>query len=65
MYYLRTRPKADAIKFTVDNEMLAADRTKAENKENAAVAASAPGAMKGTQGLATVDDEDGCLNCGT
>ena len=29
MYYLRTRPKADAIKFTVDQEQLAKDRTKA------------------------------------
>jgi len=47
--------------------MLAADRVKAENKENAAaaaVSAAVPGAMKGTNGLATVDDEDGCLNCG-
>ena len=26
MYYLRTRPKADAIKFTVDQEQLAKDR---------------------------------------
>merc|ERR1711937_1083543 len=31
MYYLRTRPKADAIKFTVDQEMLA--ETNAQNKE--------------------------------
>jgi ribonucleoside-diphosphate reductase subunit M1 len=30
MYYLRTRPKADAIKFTVDQEQLVADRRKAE-----------------------------------
>lgn len=29
MYYLRTRPKADAIKFTVDQEQLVKDRTKA------------------------------------
>lgn len=28
MYYLRTRPKADAIKFTVDQEQLVKDRTK-------------------------------------
>jgi ribonucleotide reductase alpha subunit len=28
MYYLRTRPKADAIKFTLDQEQLAADEKK-------------------------------------
>jgi ribonucleotide reductase alpha subunit len=28
MYYLRTRPKADAIKFTLDQEQLAADQKK-------------------------------------
>jgi ribonucleoside-diphosphate reductase subunit M1 len=28
MYYLRTRPKADAIKFTVDQEQLVKDRLK-------------------------------------
>merc|ERR1712194_817415 len=31
MYYLRTRPKADAIQFTVDQEQLVADRV---NKGN-------------------------------
>jgi ribonucleoside-diphosphate reductase subunit M1 len=40
MYYLRTRPKADAIQFTVDQEQLAADVKKASidngtGKENA------------------------------
>lgn len=44
MYYLRTRPKADAIQFTVDQEKLAADikkkaevsneKSKGEGKEN-------------------------------
>ena len=39
MYYLRTRPKADAIKFTVDQEQLVADRVKKDmviedDKEN-------------------------------
>jgi ribonucleoside-diphosphate reductase subunit M1 len=36
MYYLRTRPKADAIKFTIDQEQLVADQKK--------IAASQPGA---------------------
>ena len=35
MYYLRTRPKADAIKFTVDQAALAQTRANA-NKENSA-----------------------------
>jgi ribonucleoside-diphosphate reductase subunit M1 len=38
MYYLRTRPKADAIKFTVDQEQLIADKLKQQatlqDKEN-------------------------------
>ena len=36
MYYLRTRPKADAIKFTVDQAALAKTRANT-NKENTAV----------------------------
>lgn len=32
MYYLRTRPKADAIKFTVDQEQLARDRKAPQDK---------------------------------
>lgn len=32
MYYLRTRPKADAIKFTVDQQQLTADRKAAAQK---------------------------------
>mmetsp|Transcript_4420 Transcript_4420/g.14648 ORF Transcript_4420/g.14648 Transcript_4420/m.14648 type:complete len:837 (+) Transcript_4420:81-2591(+) len=38
MYYLRTKPKADAIKFTVDTQMLAKSQAKkntdSSNKEN-------------------------------
>jgi len=69
MYYLRTRPKADAIKFTVDVEKLAEDTKNAKlsentNKENTASASSAPSPAKGIKGLTTVDDEEGCLNCG-
>jgi ribonucleoside-diphosphate reductase subunit M1 len=70
MYYLRTRPKADAIKFTVDQEQLVADRlqnAKLQDKENTAQATSPSSVvaqMKGTTGLTTVDDEEGCLNCG-
>jgi ribonucleoside-diphosphate reductase alpha subunit len=84
MYYLRTRPKADAIKFTVDQEQLMADKLKQQKQEAATLKdkenskPSVPGVdaaassglptvtpMKtGTQGLTTVDEEEGCLNCG-
>merc|ERR1712085_203866 len=41
MYYLRSRPKADAIQFTVDQEKLTADAKEraaaSSNKENAPV----------------------------
>ena len=100
MYYLRTRPKADAIKFTVDQEQLVADKLKQQatlqDKENVrsgptipsspstaastvtkpamvsqlpsvpVVAAStmAKPMQSGTAGLTTVDEDEGCLNCG-
>ena len=65
MYYLRTRPKADAIKFTVDVEKLAEETKNAKlsenvNKENATASAPSPG--KTFKGLSTVDDDEGCLN---
>jgi ribonucleoside-diphosphate reductase subunit M1 len=73
MYYLRSRPKADAIKFTVDTEQLVAEKLKEAqitetDKEN--TVASPPPAVKGiaaatgTKGLTTQDDADECLNCG-
>merc|ERR1712086_70130 len=34
MYYLRTRPKADAIQFTVDQESLTAEKAKGNKKES-------------------------------
>jgi ribonucleotide reductase alpha subunit len=71
MYYLRTRPKADAIKFTVDQEQLVSNKmkeVKLVDKENSSnmVTPPLPGAtaMKGTQGLTTEDEEDMCLSCG-
>lgn len=77
MYYLRTRPKADAIKFTVDQEALAAEKKKSPSsptmdKENSNVVSPPASAGKrmtpimaqGTKGLQTEDDEDMCLSCG-
>ena len=72
MYYLRTRPKADAIQFTVDQEQLVADRNKAANsetngKENTettgnVIAPVQPLVSKSALGQA--DEEEVCLNCG-
>jgi ribonucleotide reductase alpha subunit len=71
MYYLRTRPKADAIQFTVNQEMLA------ETTQNPAVnsprksssptsVASGPKASLSSKfaSLAMKDEEEECLNCG-
>jgi len=65
MYYLRTRPKADAIQFTVNQEQLVADQNKAGNKENEtqnSIASIKPSA-KGISGLQTTEESE-CLNCG-
>ena len=69
MYYLRTRPKADAIQFTVNQEQLVADRlnaSKLSDKENAAanMTPGEPMVSKGSVGLDVKDDEEECLNCG-
>jgi ribonucleoside-diphosphate reductase subunit M1 len=70
MYYLRTRPKADAIQFTVNQEQLVADRMKAaklsekENTTSSNTPAPEPVVGKGSAGLETRDEEEECLNCG-
>lgn len=48
MYYLRSRPKADAIQFTVDQQMLRQTRTAGEE----AAGAASPGASSGTPAAA-------------
>jgi len=69
MYYLRTRPKADAIQFTVNQEMLAettrgAPQDKAESPTS--VTATSKMMSVGTKfaGLQVKDEEEECLNCG-
>ena len=69
MYYLRTRPKADAIQFTVNQEQLVADRMKSAkftDKENSIAnrEAAEPLMSKVPAGLEVKDDEEECLNCG-
>ena len=78
MYYLRTRPKAEAIQFTVNQEMLA------ETNANPAAAEAPEAPEKKSQtsptsptanvdkasvsskfaGLQMKDEEEECLNCG-
>jgi ribonucleoside-diphosphate reductase subunit M1 len=77
MYYLRTRPKADAIKFTVDQEQLNVDRVNKEksilaankeNQDNQVLSKSSSKitdpVFKGTEGLTVVGEDEECLNCG-
>ena len=61
MYYLRTRPKADAIQFTVNKEQLAEDRKAGEEKKTDSPDLAVG---QGTAGLQTVGGEEECLNCG-
>merc|ERR1711933_555990 len=65
MYYLRTRPKADAIQFTVNQEQLRADKLKAsgeaQNKENVN---SLSGLSLEQKQQIPKEDDDVCLSCG-
>lgn len=68
MYYLRTRPKADAIQFTVDQSSLKVSREEnaATGVNAAAASAAAAGAIAPaapTPGL-EVEEEPECLSCG-
>ena len=69
MYYLRTRPKADAIKFTVDTEMLAKSKSASTVTPVKSTKFNAPGSFSPTSvlngpGMAEEEEEEGCLNCG-
>ena len=76
MYYLRTRPKADAIQFTVNQEMLAetnqnpaaeAENQKERQKSPTSVAAATGGKASVNSKFAALqmkDEEEECLNCG-
>jgi len=59
MYYLRTRPKADAIQFTVDQEQLTADRLKDVN-----INADEKKPPQDRASTLEMKEDDECLNCG-
>jgi hypothetical protein len=69
MYYLRTRPKADAIQFTVNQEMLAETNRAPQDKgaEPSPTSVASTGKMSVVSkfaGLQMKDEEEECLNCG-
>jgi hypothetical protein len=81
MYYLRTRPAADAIKFTVDVEMLLKDAGQIEvknlipksplvQKENQLEDEVTPSKKVKTEEkkkslFPTCSDPDNCISCGS
>jgi ribonucleoside-diphosphate reductase subunit M1 len=72
MYYLRTRPKADAIQFTVNQEQLVASKTKQDGALREKENTNAPDAngipkvqpLVSKEQLALPVDDEECLNCG-
>jgi hypothetical protein len=64
MYYLRTRPKADAIQFTVDQTALAQTRKADATSKAAASKAQSEdvGVSKATKGL-EFEPEIQCESC--
>ena len=73
MYYLRTRPKADAIQFTVNQEMLAETNQNPASPEapkkvpsptSASADISKPTVNTKFASLQMKDEEEECLNCG-
>ena len=54
MYYLRTRPAVDAIKFTVDKMALKDSATKQESEE-----------ANMADMMCSIDNRDNCLSCGS
>ena len=72
MYYLRTRPKADAIQFTVDQKQLAesrkseaeADGAEQPGAKGASPTKKAPSPMKEKATPLQPQEEEICLSCG-
>jgi ribonucleoside-diphosphate reductase subunit M1 len=63
MYYLRTRPKADAIKFTVDQLQLKMTTAASEGKSSSPTSAMS-NLNAGVSKLQIQEEEEECLNCG-
>ena len=63
MYYLRTRPKADAIKFTVPSNYLT-NATDAKSKQQSGGASPTSVVPETPARLPVKDDDEDCLNCG-
>lgn len=63
MYYLRTRPAADAIQFTVDQQALERSRAAAGQQQADSGGGGAAGAPPIDAGACTM--QDGCVSCGS
>jgi ribonucleoside-diphosphate reductase subunit M1 len=68
MYYLRTRAAADAIKFTVDQQMASESKAKAvangTEGKGAPPAATARAEAEAAM-LCSLNNRDACLSCGS
>lgn len=69
MYYLRTRPKADAIQFTVNQEQLATDQQRKNSLDKKKTGFATPKIKEAkplvdTKSLGQPEIEEECLNCG-
>ena len=65
MYYLRTRPKADAIQFTVDQEQLMKDKEQNQNNGNRSDLPQDMPRSSNKNSLQSEEEDDGiCISCG-
>jgi ribonucleoside-diphosphate reductase subunit M1 len=68
MYYLRTRAAADAIKFTVDAELIKQQKATVQDKpeDDAAAAAAAAAAEEARAAMVcSLTNRDACVSCGS
>lgn len=73
MYYLRTKPAANAIQFTVDKSKLKTANTTTNGTENGTTNGTANGTTNGTKPdamnmaamVCSLENKDECLMCGS
>lgn len=62
MYYLRTRPAANAIQFTVDKSRLVERNRKATDDESAQVTTAVKQTSEAMQ-MCSLQDKENCIMC--
>ena len=65
MYYLRTRAATEAIKFTVDAELIKQQKTQDKADTEAAAAAEAAAAEARAAMVCSLTNRDACISCGS